>query len=250
MKIRHCVAAMAAIFGLGISVFLVLHGPFDIKIPQAMVQQAIDKKIPMEKSKGPIHYTISEAVVALRDDGKIGLILDVKAEFAKRSITAHLVGAGKITYANSSFYLSNFAAESVKFDKSETKPSDHKLFNSIKEKVLDTLDLDNASLLEFLNDNRQAILTKITETSNHLVNTVLAKHPIYTIHADNVKMAAAQIMLDKVTVSDGTLTVTLDPITGILRIIGYILICLMALVMVIAIVMSPAGPAIAMIGSI
>lgn len=234
------VATVASLVGIFSVIFLALYGPFTVKISQETIQHAVDQKLPMEKTKGPIHYTIETATVNFLQNGQVGLITDVKAQIAERSISAHLVGSSRIAYRNSQFFLVDFTVETAEVIKSETKASDHKLLNSIKEKVLTEMKIDDNDLNAFLSDNHDILVSRLKDTVNHIVRDVLAHHPVYALNPDKgIKMAIAELMLKDVQVSNQTLIITLDPITGILRLLAYIVIGIMAIIVVIALVISP-----------
>jgi len=219
-------AAVAVILILaagGVAWWAFSAGSVTVRIPQAQIQSAIDRKLPIEKSKGPLRYSVTAAAVDLRPDGRIGVDVEVKAEIAKRSLVARMAGSGALAYTpeDHSFRVSQFIAEKIALVRDEAKPDDHRLLGMLGKKAeaaLEKAGIDDESLKDFLAENKDAALAKMRDAAADLVNMALATHPVFVLDPDKAKgmkaktgVEAARLLLKGVRTDGGELIVTLAP---------------------------------------
>ena len=223
-KTSMAAAAVILILAAGGAAWWALSGgSVTVRIPQAQIQSAIDKKLPIEKSKGPLRYSVAAATVDLRPDGRIGVDVEVKAEIAKRSLVARMAGSGALAYTpeDHSFRVSQFIPEKIALVRDETGTDDRRLLGMLGKKAeaaLERAGVDDESLKDFMAGNKDAALAKMRDTAADLVNMALAKHPVFVLDPDKAKGAkakagveAARLLLKSVKTEGGELVVTLAP---------------------------------------
>ena len=227
MALRKSYLAMAAaavvLVAGGAAWWTFSGGAVTVRISQAEIQSQIDKKMPIEKTKGPLHYSVASAAVDLRPDGRIGMDVEVRAEIARRSVTARLVGSGVLAYEpeDHSFRMSQFAPEKIALVRDETKPEDHRMLGMLEKKaeaVLEKAGVNDENLKDFMAENKDAALIKMKDAATESINNELGKRPVFVLDPDKAKGAkakagieAAKLMLRGVKTENGALVVTLAP---------------------------------------
>ena len=239
-------------FGLGLIVtglvvgatalwYLLTNGTIEVRISQETAQQKVTEKMPIDKSAGPLHYHITGAAIDLRADGRVGVVADVKAELGRRMTHGSMTGSGMVRYDDGAFYIVGFDAE--KIDLHVDQPlaaavpdvpptAGKRLRDAIKEKAAEALEksgLDD-EIKAYAAAKKEEIVERVKPVAVSMIRNTLEHHKVYELKPTDTKKAVAKLMLKDVRVEQGTLVVTLDPLTALIRVVTMIMIGVLSVI--------------------
>lgn len=203
--------AAAAVFG---STNTLVH----IRVPVETVQRSVNAKLPLDQTRGMLHYRIESAQVSFLENGRLGMDTNVHADVLGRSAMAHIVGSGKLSYKNGGLYLLGFEAPISTITDSQIQPEDRKLLDGALYKISAAGDRTGISAArDFLSGDKQKLSVFARSAAITLIRAAMDHQPVYTLQPADTKHALAKLILRGVEVQRDTLVVALDPITPMLR---------------------------------
>jgi hypothetical protein len=221
---RHrIVTGVLALLTLIFGAYLLTHPAIEVRISRDVVQAKIDDKLPLHGEKRGFHYTIRNAVVDLRPDGRVGMISDVDVVFLLYAMTARVAGSGVPIYRDGSFYLAGFAFDQAPTIDSKMSAADRERFGTARNRVLGALRLDPERVDAFIQEHKAEIVDRLTWAGETEMHSYLDRRAIYTLRPDSVRQSLARLALQSLRVERDELVVILDPMTAVERGLAYLI---------------------------
>ena len=147
----------------------------EILISKAQIQNAVNDKLPYEKNAIVARLSLNDATVYFKDEN-IGIKLGYQGDYLSKSVKGVVDFNGKIHYGkeNAAFYLHDFEIVSVSANEA----------NLLQQKKLETI-----------------ILT--------IAKNYLSGYPVYQLDQEDFKQNLAKLVLQKVSVKNENLAITL-----------------------------------------
>lgn len=219
MKVLKTIAAWFGVAIVVFSIVLAIWNPtVDIPFTEIQTKAIVAEKIPLEIKKGNNTYTISEATVDFTDHGTVHVTGKVKAERKGSVALGDLDAEGIPVYnsADSAFYINNIQVH--KLEITEVSLSEHhqeyvdagkELIGAAKKKFGKFLS-ENQATKALIEKKKAEYREEAIKALKVFAVNQLASVPVYKFNKTDVTQAFASLALDKVTVTDDTMTVTLS----------------------------------------
>jgi hypothetical protein len=213
LRAASCALSTAAVLLLGL---LVATGGDKIELSKGDVQAAVSKVMPLTGERVGFRYTIENAVVDLREDGRVGVHASVTGSVASREAKADVSAAGRLLFRNGALYVTDLQVEDVGVPSLALKEGDGAAKAALsKLGVLHGTD----GRLGLPDAVSAALRGKMKDAASFAVGAALKNHPVYdTAKKDDWKHHLARMALGGVTVRGDTLIVSLSPTLSMLRV--------------------------------
>ena len=206
--------SVAAVVAVGM--YLAAHGPVEIRISQSTVQAAIDGKLPLSGSRGPLAYRVEKADVEFRPDGRIGVDAVVHAEMFRKALDAELRASGVVVYRDAQFFVTDFAPEGATVLPTHPAPAQQAAPTHL---VSGTA--MGRTVRAFAAGRVDALGSSLASDATKAVQSALDVVPVYRIEATDMRRGIAKMLLTSVRSEDGVLVAVLDPLGAVLRFVSY-----------------------------
>lgn len=204
--------------------FVATHRTIEIVISAQEIQRRIDERLPVVGKRGPVAYEVQTAQAAPQGDGRIGIASTFTLDAAGRDGQGVVVGSGRLSYQDGSFYLRDFQAETLRLDRLDAPDREPGRVRQALGKLGNTL-VQRAGLEDEIRELVQASRETVAQKSRDLIVSGirgrLESHPVYRLQTNNIRHEIAKLALKEVRTESGQLVVVLDPLTAIGRVLLY-----------------------------
>lgn len=191
-------AVLAAAVGL---VYAALRD-YDVRVPQAAVQQAVDRALPVERGR----YAVRAAAVSLRPDGLIDVALDAEAALASRSVAGTLNGTVAVEYREGALYLSDFRLHGASirdYGLRDREAVAAKLAAAAFKAV-------GAAAKDRLAERYEMAVEVFRDGASEVARAVIEDKPVFRLKQDDWRHRLAEAAVGGVRVEEGELVVTVS----------------------------------------
>jgi len=234
-------AILAALTSLALIVGAFFVPSITLAIPQAQIQQVLDRTLPIGVEKFGVNGRLDTAQVRFLEDGRVGITAAGAASGYGMAGDIALDGASALRYADGAFTLQDLALEDFDLtldEQSKATAQDRiTIMTSLRERASKAIGAGNASVQEAVRNEISRATEGLREEALVRVNATLATTPIYRLSQGPTAVKLAAMAITDVQVQPEALAVTLSPARFMGNILFMAAIGLMAIIAALGVVM-------------
>lgn len=206
--------------------FVATNGIIEVPISHAEVQRRVDERLPFQGRRGPVSYEVRSAVLVFRPDGRIGFDAAFTIDASGREGAGNIVGSGRLEYADGAFMLRGFDSETLTLERlappQAREPSRlRQTASNLAASLAQRAGVED-EIRELVEASREAVILRTREAVVSGIRGRLDTQPVYRLRTDEVKHSLARLALKEIRTESDRLVVVLDPVTALLRVLGYV----------------------------
>lgn len=232
---------LAALTSLALIVGAFFVPSITLSIPQAQIQQVLDRALPIGVEKFGVDGRLDTAQVRFLEDGRVGITAAGTASGYGMAGDIALDCASALRYADGAFTLQDLALEDFDLtldEQSKATAQDRiTIMTSLRERASKAIGAGNASVQEAVRNEISRAAEGLREEALARLNATLATTPVYRLSQGPAAAKLAAMAITDVQVQPEALTVTLSPARFMGNLLFMAAIGLMALIASLGVVM-------------
>lgn len=222
-KVAAVVAAVALALLILFGAVLLIFPTADIRIGVATIQEAIDKRLPLNGDKLGVSYRVDTAAIEAPGDERLRVKAEIEASAFGREVDLEGDGSGLLNYRDGEFFVEAFILHDARVIRDEGSPP------GMLRRLIEGSD--------FASKAADKIRREAIEIASPRIAGLLAERPVYRLR-DDLAQTLLRASLVSVKVEGGALVVRLDTLAAAGRLLLIAGVWLLSAVLAVSLVLT------------